>query len=323
MTLQQLKYIVALDDERHFGRAAEVAVVSQPGLTIQLKKLEEEIGIQIFDRSKVPLKPTKMGEEIILKARKLLKDADHIREHIVENKNDLKGSVMLGVVSTLSPYLIPMAIEKIKEALPKVKFTVEENSTVKLMELLENGSIDIALMATPTGNNSLKEFPIFNEQFIAYTKSNQKLSIKDFNLNKNNDASNLLLLKEEFCYNAQLLNICNIKKTKPNDKQFNFDVTSLETLKNLVRSDLGFAIIPELSVLHEMDKSLIKTFEDPKPVREISLVVSESFYKTLILEKLKDAIWDSIPESCKLISNYQKIRWNDSPYFRNETSKLT
>lgn len=319
MTLQQLKYIVALDDERHFGRAAEVSIVSQPGLTIQLKKLEEEIGIQLFDRTKVPLKPTKLGEEIILKARKLLKDADQIREHIIDSKNLLEGTIKLGVVITLSPYLIPLIIDEIKKTMPKVNFIVEENSTIALMKSLENGSIDIALMATPTGNKQLKEFPIFNEQFVAYINSSHQLLTEDFYTIENKDFSKLLLLKEEFCYNAQLLNICNIKESKTNIDQFNFDVTSIETLKNLVRADLGFAIIPELSTIHENNKNLIKLFKNPKPVREISLVVSESFYKTLILEKLKEIIWNVIPESCKLLSNFKKIHWNDSPYFRKVT----
>ncbi|KQC31418.1 hydrogen peroxide-inducible genes activator [Flagellimonas eckloniae] len=321
MTLQQLKYIVALDEERHFGRAAEACVVSQPGLTIQLKKLEEEIGIQLFDRTKVPLKPTAMGEEIIVKARKLLKDADHIREFIIEKKNLLQGTIKLGVVITLSPYLIPLAIDNIKKSMPKVNFIIEETSTVGLMESLENGSIDIALMATPTGNNNLKEFSIFNEQFVAYLNPSHSSSNEEFYTYQKKDYSELLLLKEEFCYNAQLLNICDIKEGKKKMEQFNFDVTSIETLKNLVRADLGYAIIPELSILHEKNKHLIKPFKNPRPVREISLVVSQSFSKTLILEKLKDAIWNSIPESCREISNYKKISWDDSPYFRQATSK--
>ena len=140
-----------MEEYRHFARAAEVCNVTQPGLTIQLKNLEKEIGIQLFDRSKVPLKPTALGMEIIEKAKKILREADEIRDFIIHSKDTLQGQVRLGVISTLSPYLVPLFISAVKVNLPEMHFTIKESHTLQLMQDLETGALDVALMATPTG----------------------------------------------------------------------------------------------------------------------------------------------------------------------------
>lgn len=315
MTIQQLKYIVALDQERHFARAAELCMVSQPGLTTQLKNVEEEIGIKIFDRTKVPLTPTVLGIEIIRRAKKILKEVDEIRDFIITEKNVLEGEVKLGVIATLSPYLIPLFIQSMKGAAPKMHFIIKEASTVQLMQDLETGAIDIALMATPTGNSNLREYPVFKEPFVAYLNENHPMAHADFYEMQPSDKPELLLLQNEYCYNAQLLEICDIKGNPKLMQQFSYDISSIETLKNLVRAQLGFAIIPELSILNERDSTYFKPFKEPKPVREISLVVSDTFSRKLLLEKMREAIWNSLPESMRQEIKYKKIQWNDSPYF--------
>ncbi|MBA0882441.1 hydrogen peroxide-inducible genes activator [Flavobacterium undicola] len=316
MTLQQLKYIIALDKERHFARAAEACFVSQPGLTLQLKSLEEEIGIKIFDRSTVPLKPTLLGASIIAKAKKVLKEVDSIRDFVIDEKNILEGEIKLGIISTLSPYLIPMLIKDLRAKLPKIIFTIKEETTVGLMKDLEEGAIDIAIMATPTGNSSLLEFPVFYEPFVAFiNKSYGSDTDILFKLSESNKAD-LLLLQDEYCFNAQLLDICNLKSEKKAQEKFFYNINSIETLKNLVRADLGFAILPELSIINEEPNNVYKSFEDPKPVREISLVVSDTFAKNVLLEKIREVIWDCLPQKLKQTVNYKKISWNDSPYFK-------
>jgi len=315
MTIQQLKYIVALDEERHFARAAEVCMVTQPGLTIQLKNLEEEIGIKLFDRTKVPLKPTDLGIEIIKRARKILREVDEVRDFVINEKNILTGEVKLGVIATLSPYLIPLFIQSMREVAPKMHFIIKEASTGQLMHDLETGALDIALMATPTANPNLKEHPVFKEPFIAYLNAKHPMANEDFYELQASDKPELLLLQNEYCYNAQLLEICDMKGDGKIKGQFSYDISSIETLKNLVRAQLGFAILPELSILNEKADGLFKPFREPKPVREISLVVSDTFSKKLLLEKMSKAIWDSLPDSLKKDFAYQKIRWNDSPYF--------
>lgn len=322
MTIQQLRYIVALDEHRHFARAAEECMVTQPGLTIQLKNLEEEIGIKIFDRNKVPLKPTIAGQEIIARAKKVLREADAIRDFVVDKKNDLEGEVTLGVISTLSPYLIPLFIKAMKEAAPKMHFNIKESNTGQLMHDVETGAIDIALMATPTGNPGLREHAVFQEPFVAFLHESHPMAGTDLYEMNPQDRPELLLLQSEYCYNAQLLDICSLSEPGKKWEQFSYDISSIETLKNLVRAGLGFAIVPQLSVLNEKEGSLFKPFKEPKPVREISLVVSDNFSRKLLLEKMSQAIWHCLPESIKQTAGYKKIRWNDSPYFINAVSAL-
>jgi LysR family hydrogen peroxide-inducible transcriptional activator len=290
-------------------------MVTQPGLTIQLKNLEEEIGIKIFDRTKVPLKPTKAGKEIISRARKILREVDDIRDFVIHEKNQLEGDVTIGVISTLSPYLVPQFIKKMKEVVPKMHFTIKELPTGLLMADLQNGKIDIALMATPTGSTGLREYPVFYEPFVAYLHNSHPMAAEDHYELKPGDKPYLLLLEHEYCYNAQLLDICGLKA--PGEKQdgFTYDISSIETLKNLVRADLGFAILPELSVVNEGDRVMYKEFKAPKPVREISLVVSDTFSRKLLVEKMSEGIYSCLPDSIKREFKYKKIQWNDSPYF--------
>lgn len=322
MTIQQLRYIVALDEERHFARAAEVCMVTQPGLTIQLKNLEEEIGIKIFDRTKVPLTPTELGKEIIARAKKILRETNEIRDFVVHEKNLLSGELKLGVISTLSPYLIPLFIQAIKGSAPKVHFIIKEAHTGQLIHDVQTGAIDVALMATPTGVPDLIEHPVFREPFVAYLNENHPMANQEFYEMQPSDKPELLLLQNEYCYNAQLLDICGMKKPGKIKDQFSYDISSIETLKNLVRAQLGFAIVPELSIMNEKESNLFKPFKDPKPVREISFVVSDTFSKKLLLEKMNAAIWNCLPESFKKDISYKKIRWNDSPYFIDATKNF-
>lgn len=320
MTLQQLKYIVTLDQERHFARAAELCSVTQPGLTIQLKNLEEEIGIRIFDRSRVPLKPTALGVEIIEKAKKVLREVDGIKDFVIAKKHVLEGTIRLGIVPTLSPYLVPLFIKELERATPKVEYIIVEIPTLLLIRALENGEVDMALMSTPIGNANLREFPVFSEPFVACLHASHRDVKKDHYKLTDNDKADLLLLKHEYCYNAQLLDICDIGKKKPKD-QFSYEINSIETLKNMVRADLGFAIVPWLSV-HNEPSAFYKPFKDPQPVREISLVVSDTFSKKLLLEKIAKVIFDSLPKQLKATIRAKKIKWNDSPYFMKVAEDL-
>ena len=177
------------------------------------------------------------------------------------------------------------------------------------MKELEEGEIDIALMSTPTGNKNLREFPVFNEPFIAYlNESHPQIDSDYFNFTKK-DKENLLLLQDEYCFNAQLLGICNLENEKTILRDFSYSINSIETLKNMVRANIGWSIIPELSIFNEGQNNFYKYFESPEPVREISLVVGHYFSKNVVLEKLKKTF------------HYKKVTWNDSPYFKNALAK--
>ena len=320
MTIQQLKYIVALNEYRHFARAAEECSVTQPGLTIQLKNLEEEIGIKIFDRTKVPLKPTPAGADIIERAKKLLREADAIRDYVINKKDDLTGKVTIGVISTLSPYLMPLFIKDISRLVPHVQFTIIEGGTGHLMHYLETGAIDIALMATPTGSTGLREYPVFNEPFVAYLNENHPMVKAGYYELTEADRRDLLLLQTEYCYNAQMLNICGLKEPGLNTGNIKYEINSIETLKNLVRAGAGFALLPQLSVENDAH-ALFRPFKDFPPVREISLVVADTFNRKLLLEKISESLWDCLPKSLKDNKQYKRINWNDSPYFIKAVSQ--
>jgi LysR family hydrogen peroxide-inducible transcriptional activator len=320
MTLQQLRYIVALDQHRHFARAAEDCQVTQPGLTIQLKNLEEEIGIKIFDRTKVPMKPTPAGIEIIERAKKLLREADAIRDYVVHKKNDLTGNITLGVIGTLSPYIIPVFIRNIRHELPDVNFTIIEGSTGHLMHYLETGAIDIALMATPTAHPGFKEYVVFEEPFVACLHNQHPMAMMEYFELQPEDKPNLLLLKNEYCFNAQLLDICGLKEPGFASGNVNYEINTIETLKKLVKAGIGFALLPKLSVENDTE-CLYKPFKEGGPAREISLVVTDTFNRKLLLEKINKLLWDCLPPNLKENRQYKKIRWNDSPYFIKEFSK--
>ncbi|HAA20535.1 MAG TPA: hydrogen peroxide-inducible genes activator [Cytophagales bacterium] len=323
MTIRQLRYIVVLDQEKHFAKAAEKCSITQPGLTTQLKKLEEEIGLKIFDRSKVPLKPTPLGKEIITMAQKALHDVDAIRDFVVSQKNQLKGTITLGVVATLAPYLIPLCLREMQKALPQVKLVIREATTYDLMKELELGEIDIAILATPCGNPYFKEYPIFEEPFLACLPTLHVQSNKTHYRLEPKDIDKLLILAGEYCYNSQLLKICDLH-AKRAPRKFEYEINTIESLKNMIKSQHGFAIIPWLS---EWDKEISKKvvcipFEDPQPVREISLVTTDTFSKKMILEKINQAIWESLPKKLKESNSYRKIRWDDSPYWKKAVADL-
>jgi len=316
MTIQQLKYVIALNEERHFAKAAEKCMVSQPGLTIQLKKLEEEIGIKIFDRSKVPLRPTGLGEEIIEKAKRVIKETNEIRDFVISKKNELKGTIKIGVVSTLSPYLIPICLSELQKATPDIRYIITEASTIDLLKNIDNGEMDIALMATPTGKKFVREFPIFEEPFMVYLNKEHPQAKSECYKLDSDDASNLILLESEFCYNSQLLNICELESSRSTPR-FSYQINSIESLKRMVKVDFGFAILPWLSTNGEKDhhNAISLPFDPPIPVREISLVTSDTFSKKLLIKKISKVVYDCLPEELKQRTKHKKIRWDDSPYF--------
>jgi LysR family hydrogen peroxide-inducible transcriptional activator len=268
----------------------------------------------------VPLKPTPLGEEIIEKAKKVLREVDGIQDFVVQKKNTLDGTLRLGVVSTLSPYLVPLFIEALRAATPKVQYVIKEFSTVQLMKELESGGLDVALMATPTGNAQLKEFPLFLEPFVACLNPSHPHAGNEFYRLNERDKQSLLLLQNEFCYNAQLLEVCSLGKHRQ-ATGVSYDINSIETLKNMVRADLGFAIVPWLSVMNEKEGVCYKPFKDPQPVREISLVVADTFSRKLLLEKISGVITDCLPKNLKRVFKNKKIKWNDSPYFARHSKE--
>lgn len=302
MTIQQLEYIVALDTYRHYVTAANNCFVTQPTITLQVKKLEEEIGIQIFDRSKTPLKPTKMGEVFILKARKILEEISHLKSIVSEERNSLTGTFKIGVIPTISPYIIPKFAKNFTKEHPNTYLNIEELKSVSIINALEKGLLDVGILTTPLNEPNLREIPLYNEPFVYYgAKQNKQNKISTKEVEKLDD---LWLLNSGHCFANQVLNICN----SPTKKNINFKSGSFETLMNMVDNNGGFTLIPALAA-NNIDNSKLLHFSEPKPIREVSMVVHKGFIKEEFLAVLRKHIINIIPNSFEKNEHFIKIKW--------------
>lgn len=307
MTLQQLEYVTALDDTRHFVRAAQQCYVTQPTLTMQVKKLEDEIGFQLFDRSKHPLEPTPAGIPYILKARQILREVRQLECLVKDERQSLDGLHRIGVIPTLAPYLIPRFLGKFSEDHPEVELQIDEIQTASIIEGLKQDKLDVGILVTPVEDEQIREVHLFMEPFAVYTSPANPLYQKEVVNPQDITQDKLWLLNEGHCFREQVLNICN--QQKPEHERVHYETGSIETLKNLVKHQMGYTLVPELSVLEETDNPMVKPFADPKPVREVSLVVHRSYAREMLIEKLREYILASIPKQFTTFDDYIKVRW--------------
>ncbi|MEW7280559.1 LysR substrate-binding domain-containing protein [Aquimarina sp. 2201CG1-2-11] len=308
MTLQQLKYIVALDYKRHYVKAAEECFVTQPTLTIQVKKLEEEIGTIIFDRNSIPLTPTPIGEILIAKAKVILREAEEFEELASNNASNLSGQYTLGIIPTIAPYLLPLFLENFLKNNPKTKLVIKEIQTKHIINSLHNGTLDIGIVSTPLEDKMIREIYLYQEPFLVYCKDKNEFSSSEIVKQDDLTPDELLLLEEGHCFRNQVLNICKENKTLKN-KTFLFESGSIQTIKNLVKKGLGYTLVPQLSICEKEEKNHLKHFEEPKPSREISMVVNNNFTKERLIENLLLEIKNILPKEVTDINNYIKIRW--------------
>ena len=307
MNFQQLEYIIAVDTHRHFAKAAEKTFVTQPTLSMMIQKLEDELGIRIFDRSKQPVTPTIEGEEVITRAKQIIADANRLKEFAKALKHEISGELKLAVIPTLAPYLLPLFIKSFVEHHPLLKINIRELVTNDMIDSLKSGDIDIGLLATPLHDNKLEERPVFYEEFFAYAATDEKMAKKRFLLPKDIDLSKLWLLEEGHCLRNQVFNLCELKKKDFESDRVHYEAGSIETLKNLVDHHKGITILPHLATLDlsKKQRMKIREFAHPKPVREISLVVNKNFHRVSILNALQKEIENNLPPS---ISKTQKKR---------------
>jgi LysR family transcriptional regulator, hydrogen peroxide-inducible genes activator len=297
MNIQQLEYILAIDRHRHFETAAEKCNVTQPTLSMMIRKLEDELGIRIFDRSKQPVEPTPEGREIILRARQIMADVTLLKEFAKGLKNDVSGEIKIAIIPTLAPYLLPLFLPSFVDKYPQLRVKISELVTHDIIAALKNGDADIGLLATPLHDARLVEHPVFYEEFFAYT-SDEKASKKKYLLPKDIDLSRLWLLEEGHCFRNQVFNLCELKMKDLESDRLHYQAGSLETLKNLVDHNKGITILPLLATrdLDKRQQKKIRSFAPPRPVREISLVVNSNYSRKSILEALKKAIEECMPE---------------------------
>ncbi len=301
MTLTQLEYIVAVDTYRSFVTAAEKCFVTQPTLSMQVQKLEDTLGVKLFDRSKQPVVPTEIGIEIISQARLLLGESEKIKEIITDRRKELAGELRVGIIPTVAPYILPKILHSFIEKYPQVKLVVWEQTTEQIVQQLKLGTIDCGILSTPLHENNLTELPVFYENFVAYVSKNSKL-YKRKNIDPEDiDVEEIWVLDEGHCMREQVLNICQRRKSTQGFKHFEYNTGSVETLKRMVDENNGATILPELALADLSDKQLdkVRYFKSPEPAREVSIVIQRNFLKRRMIEALKNEILEFLPKRMK------------------------
>lgn len=302
MTTVQLEYIVAVDTYRSFVTAADKCFVTQPTLSMQIQKLEDELNVKLFDRSKLPVVPTEIGTAVITQARTILKENSRIREIISDQKKEIQGTLKVGIIPTLAPYLLPRVLTAFMKKYPKVKLEIWEYPTEQIIALLRQEQLDCGLLATPLHNQHLEEHPLFYENFVVFTAKNNKLSEKKVVSAEELDIKEVWLLNEGHCMRNQVLNICRDKFTMGEFRNLEYNTGSVETLKKMVELNEGYTILPELSLqeLSTRQLNMVRFFKAPEPVREISLVTHRHFIKQAVIEAFKKEILATVPEKMKV-----------------------
>ena len=307
MTLQQLEYIVALDTYKHFVKAAEHCFVTQPTLTIQVKKLEDEIGVVLFDRKCSPLKTTKAGEEIVLKERKILREVIDLKQLVGHEKNNITGRFKLGVIPTVAPYLIPLFVRQFSKKYPDTILEISELKSEDIIAELKKDSLDLGILVTPIDEPDISETPLYYEPFVFYGSKNhhllKKKTISQWDLKSEED---LWLLDKGNCFRNQVLNLC-LSEEKKKEKSIYFDSNSIESVKRMVSYFNGFTLLPELSI-DGNDKNF-RPIADPVPVREVSIIYHSTFTKEALIDALRKEILEVIPKHYKTNDRFFRVEW--------------
>lgn len=298
VTLTQLEYIVAVEKHGNFSAAAKSCHVTQPTLSMQIQKIEEELGVVIFDRSKQPIQATPIGRKILDQSRVVLSQSALIPELIHQEKESLEGELRLAIIPTLAPYLLPLFLGDFAKRFPAVKLFVEESKTDDIVSALQQNQLDIGLVVTPLAEPSLKEHPLFHEPFYVYASKTSNLAKKKSVAEIDLKDQDLLLLTEGHCMREQMLRVCRHEGQRHSNvlAQVQFESGSIETLCHLVERGNGYTMIPHLATSwQDRWDGKIVPFTDPVPSREVSLVVHRSFLRQNMLKALADCITSNIP----------------------------
>lgn len=316
MTIVQLNYIVAVDKYKNFGQAAHFCNVTQPTLSMQIHKLEEELGVQLFDRSEQPIKTTKVGIALIKQAKVILQETQSFHDLILEEKDEMRGEFKIGVIPTIAPYLMPLFLKEFLKNNSNLKIVIEEMQTAQIVKKVEDSELDVGLLVTPIEKENLKTEALFYEPFLAYVSENSALAKASKVDQKDLNSGDLWLLTEGHCFREQSLLICkNRKKFSDQNKNFVFESGSLETIKRMIDQENGFTLLPFLATLDIKNSKQLKEFNNPVPTREVSLVYNSYFKKNKIKESLIKAIQHNIPAELNTQAT-KKIQVVDLPIGR-------
>lgn len=291
MTITQLQYVLAVAEHKNFTLAAEKCFVTQPTLSMQIQKVEEELGIQIFDRTKKPIQLTEIGQKIVNQAKNIVNEADRIQDIVDQQKGFIGGEFRLGIIPTIMPTLLPMFLSNFIKKYPKVKLIIEELNTEDIIFKLNNGHLDAAIAATPLNEEKIKEVVLYFEPFVAYIPEHhgsfnkKEIEIDDLNLEE------ILLLQDGHCFRDSILNLCK-SNTNSEQNHFQLESGSFETLIKLADEGLGTTLLPFLHTLDlkEKDQAKLRHFKEPKPAREVSLIYPKNELKIHIIDALRSTI---------------------------------
>lgn len=311
ITLTQLEYIVALDDVRHFAAAADKCFVTQPTLSMQVKKLEEDLGVIIFDRKRQPLEPTEIGKKIISQARAALASSNRIKEIIREEQRVVSGTLRIGIIPTLAPYLLPPLMKQMAQEYPDLEIGVEEVESEELVRRLKSERLDVGIFVTPYNDNTIVEKPVFYEEMLIYAHpGHELLHQKGIDANELKHAG-LWLLGEGHCFRNQVVNLCNITQEDEGRLPFRFESNSLETLMRIVDAEGGYTFIPELALQYLPENKLlqVRSFASDKPLREVSVISSIYFVRQQLVELLWQAIRSVVPEQMWQRERGMVVEW--------------
>ncbi len=302
MTITQLEYIIAVDTYRHFATAAERCFVTQPTLSMQIQKLEDDLGSKVFDRSKQPVIPTEMGEEIIAQARIVVHETRMIYQLIKDRQGLMQGDLTIGIIPTLAPYLLPPFLHPFLVKYPDVKIKFKEMTRDVIIEQLKSGRIDAGLLVTPLQESSIMEYPLFYEELLAFVSKDNAANKKTYVVPADIDPKELWLLEEGHCFRNQVLNLCEIRMETKAKSHFEYEAGSIETLRKMVELNKGVTILPELATLdfNVKQQNMVRHFKAPVPVREVSLVTHRNFVKKKLVDVLKQEVLISLPKKITL-----------------------
>jgi LysR family hydrogen peroxide-inducible transcriptional activator len=299
-SLTQIEYVLSVAQHRHFGKAAQACHIGQPTLSMQVQKLEEDLDVVLFDRSKKPILLTPIGEKLIPQMQILIFESKKIQEMIKNNKSEkLKGELRLGIIPTITPYLLPRLMSSMSMHFPDIRLIISELQTDRMIRALEDDDLDVGLLSTPLGLPRIHELPLFYEPFYLLCRKDHELSRKKKVNHHDLTREDIWLLEEGHCLRHQVLDICSIKKNQKNHRQFRFEGGSLETLKNLVETNGGVTLVPKLSLDKISSNTLVKEFDRPIPAREVGLVYRREHYKLELIEALGEAVLLSIPQDLR------------------------
>jgi LysR family hydrogen peroxide-inducible transcriptional activator len=292
MTITQLKYVLAVAEHQNFTKAAEHVFVTQPTLSMQIQKLEDELSILIFDRSKKPIELTDVGRKIVNQARNIVNESARMQDVVDQEKGFIGGEFKLGIIPTVMPTLLPMFLKNFTKKYPKVHLIIEELTTAEIISKLNDGHLDAAIAATPLSQEKIKERVLYFEPFVGYVPDNHRLKTKKKLDRSDLDINDILLLEDGHCFRDGVINICKSLKNNTAGESFQLESGSFETLIKLSDEGFGMTLLPYLNTMEisKKQKSHLRYFNDPSPAREVSLLYKKSELKMQIVNALFDII---------------------------------